>query len=756
LKDTVSYDAIPWRRGRFDLGALDAALASDARMDKLWEALTAHPGARTLVFCVSRAHADFVRADLARRGMRVETVLSDGGTLDRAAALSALDAGRLDAVVSVDLFNEGIDVPSVDRVVMLRPTESNVVFLQQLGRGLRRSEGKRALTVIDFVGNHRAFLWKVEALLALVGPSRSSLGEVLAARQPAKMPEGCAMTLELEVIELLRTLLPTGRRGFDAWFDRFVEAHGRRPTAGEALRAEQSLAAIRTSERGWFDAVADHRCLRDDEARSLAGHGAFLRELETSRMEKAFKFVVLSVLLDAGAFFDGISLDDLAARSLAWIRRDRALRRDVADVKELGDADAVDADAWRRYWKKNPIDAWTRGAWFELRDGVFGTRLKVATEDRDTLSAMVAELVDLRLAQYRRRGDRAQVDGVQHVCRVTWNRRDPILALPTSLQSAGEVEARVPDGTTWIFRCARAFCNVAHSVGAGRNALPDLLRGWFGPTAGQPGTTFAVRFRQGPDGLFVEPAGEAPARAPLGRIPFYPTLAAAAGTATGSAHEAPATDLVALPVESRDGIFAVRAHGASMDGGKRPIRDGDWCVLRWMRGAATEALRDRVVLVQTTARDEGARYQLKRLVSREGAWWFVSDGDGPTFAATTDAVVIARVERVVTPESLAPAVGAELDEAALAAHFGWDAFARVVRRDGHGFAWIDAAGAMPAPDRLAGEGEPPWPGETRYVFTRAGAEEPWRYGGVARWQDGEGVWAFEGVDRAIIAVTRLA
>ena len=747
LRDTVAYDAIPWRRGRFDLGALDAALATDARMDKLWEALTAHPGIRTLFFCVSRTHAGFVRNDLARRGMRVETVLADGGTLDRAAALSALESGHLDAVVSVDLFNEGIDLPSVDRVVMLRPTESNVVFLQQLGRGLRRADGKRDLTVIDFVGNHRSFLWKVEALLSLVGPSRSSLADVLAARQPARMPEGCAMDLELEAIELLRTLLPTGRKGFDAWFDRFVEAHGRRPTAGEALRAEQSLTAIRTAGRGWFDAVGDHGCLRDDEARALTQHGAFLRELETTQLTRSFKLVVLSVLLDAQAFFDGMTLNELAAQSLTRIRRDRSLRRDVEDVKELGDLDAVDTETWRRYWKKNPVDAWTRGAWFELRDGVFATRLKVAAEDRAALSSMVSELVDLRLAQYRQRGERAQVEGIHHVCRVTWNQRDPILALPPALGGAGEIEARLPDGTTWIFRCAKAFCNVAHPVGGGRNALPDLLRGWFGPAAGHPGTTFAVRFRRGPDGLSVEPAGGTSERPSTGRIPFYPTLAAAAGAASGSAHDAPAAAHVTLPVEPREGIFAVRAHGASMDGGRSPIRDGDWCVMRWMRGASTEALRDRVVLVQTTARDEGARYQLKRLVEREGAWWFVSDGKGPSFAATMDAAVIARIERVVTPESLAPAVGAELDEAALAAHFGWDEFTQALRRDGHRFAWITGPGAMSAPDRIADDGNAAWPGETTFVFTRVSATGPWRYDGVARWNEDEGAWVFDGVDR---------
>lgn len=88
-------------------------------------------------------------------------------------AIEQLKAGDIDAICSVDLFNEGVDVPVVDRVVMLRPTESGVVFLQQLGRGLRKAPGKAFLQVIDFVGNHRMFLERVRTLLSLTSrPAR--------------------------------------------------------------------------------------------------------------------------------------------------------------------------------------------------------------------------------------------------------------------------------------------------------------------------------------------------------------------------------------------------------------------------------------------------------------------------------------------------------------------------------------------------------------------------------------------------------
>jgi hypothetical protein len=87
--------------------------------------------------------------------------------------------GELDAVCAVDVFNEGVDVPIVDRVVMLRPTESSVVFLQQLGRGLRAADGKTSVAVIDFVGNHRIFVERLRALLSL-GATNGSADSVRA------------------------------------------------------------------------------------------------------------------------------------------------------------------------------------------------------------------------------------------------------------------------------------------------------------------------------------------------------------------------------------------------------------------------------------------------------------------------------------------------------------------------------------------------------------------------------------------------
>src|SRR6266404_1306532 len=113
-----------------------------ARMEKLWTAWRIYFGSRTIVFCCSQRHALFTRNWLQDRGVKAAAVFAGTGSDSRGESLRALVSGELDAICAVDLFNEGLDVPDVDRVVMLRPTESKVIFLQQLGRGLRAAESK--------------------------------------------------------------------------------------------------------------------------------------------------------------------------------------------------------------------------------------------------------------------------------------------------------------------------------------------------------------------------------------------------------------------------------------------------------------------------------------------------------------------------------------------------------------------------------------------------------------------------------------
>ena len=121
---------------------------------------------------------------------------------DRRAALRGLADGKVQVVFSVDLFNEGVDVPAVDTLLMLRPTESATLFLQQLGRGLRTAHGKTICTVLDFVGMHRREFRFDLRYRALLGGSRRDLEQAVADGFPF-LPAGCHMELDRVAREIV-------------------------------------------------------------------------------------------------------------------------------------------------------------------------------------------------------------------------------------------------------------------------------------------------------------------------------------------------------------------------------------------------------------------------------------------------------------------------------------------------------------------------------------------------------------------------
>jgi superfamily II DNA or RNA helicase/HKD family nuclease len=178
IPDTVDYRSLTWVGGSLGYreADLERAVVDEARMERVLEALAVpgREGKRSLFFCVSIPHAEQTADALDRAGFDVRRVDSSPFADDRATAIGEIERGEIDAIVSVDMFNEGIDIPSVDRVVLLRPTDSRTVFLQQLGRGLRKHDGKTHLTVIDLVGNHR----RVREHLALLGIPSGSLSHL--------------------------------------------------------------------------------------------------------------------------------------------------------------------------------------------------------------------------------------------------------------------------------------------------------------------------------------------------------------------------------------------------------------------------------------------------------------------------------------------------------------------------------------------------------------------------------------------------
>jgi hypothetical protein len=167
---------------------------------------------RALGFCVSIAHARYMARVFNEVGIPSIAIWSDTPAPERQRALDDLRVARVNVVFSVDLFNEGVDVPSVDTLLMLRPTESPLLFLQQLGRGLRTSPGKTVCTVCDFVGQHRKEFRYDRRFQALLGGSRAAVAQQVSEGFPF-LPAGCNMQLDQvateRVLESIRNSVPS-------------------------------------------------------------------------------------------------------------------------------------------------------------------------------------------------------------------------------------------------------------------------------------------------------------------------------------------------------------------------------------------------------------------------------------------------------------------------------------------------------------------------------------------------------------------
>ncbi len=255
VADGVDLDGLPWTRGSYDTGALDNVYTgNDARAAKIVretrEKVTDVHTMRALGFCVSVRHAHYMAGVFDRAGIACRAVTGETPPDQRAAALRALRDRTVNCLFTVDLFNEGLDLPEVDTVLLLRPTQSATVFLQQLGRGLRRAPGKAVLTVLDFIGQHRREFRFDVRYRALTGTTRRGLERDVEAGFPF-LPSGSQLVLDTVaqriVLDNVRAQLRLRRRDLVA----DVRAHGDLPLAGYLHEAGRELVDVYGRQGSW-------------------------------------------------------------------------------------------------------------------------------------------------------------------------------------------------------------------------------------------------------------------------------------------------------------------------------------------------------------------------------------------------------------------------------------------------------------------------------------------------------------------------
>lgn len=262
IADGTDLGTVPWRRGQgYDVEGLTNLYTGNDR----WATLVIREtlarvddpsGFRALGFCVGVDHARYMARRFNEAGVPAVAVSGDSTPETRQAALRDLAAGRLRVVFSVDLFNEGVDVPAVDTLLLLRPTDSPTLFLQQLGRGLRRADKKAFCMVLDFVGQHRKEFRFDRRLRGLLGGSRKDLERQVEQGFPY-LPAGCHMELDPVASEVvlrsIREAVPSQWRGRVEELRHLVDA-GQEPSLAALLtETGLELADLYSGGRSWSD-----------------------------------------------------------------------------------------------------------------------------------------------------------------------------------------------------------------------------------------------------------------------------------------------------------------------------------------------------------------------------------------------------------------------------------------------------------------------------------------------------------------------
>ncbi|NMP23642.1 DEAD/DEAH box helicase family protein [Sulfobacillus harzensis] len=400
VADPIDYTQVTWRGTHYDEGELTKAQLQGRYGDTVVDAWMRYHGQRTLVFCSSRSQSRYLAERLRDAGVRALHV--DGMTTagERRRAVSQLFEGAVDVICSVDLFNEGVDIPAVDTILLARPTDSMVVFLQQIGRGLRLTQGKTRCAIIDLVGNYRHVDRRLEALgiASLTAATRQMAVEGL--------PKDCEIELDFEVIQLLRQL----RRRRSAPKELLRHAYlalkaelGRRPTYLEFhLQSGVDSGLVRKtfhSYVGFLEALDE---LTPDEFRTWERAEGWLNTIERTTMQKSYKMVLLQVMLERGSrWTNAISANDAAAPFFEYLHAARYRHGDVDTQRAFqapfrpGVVASKIAEMPMHHLAQSAPD------YFELDDRSMSVRVPADTQaDAERIAAWTREIVEYRLHRY--------------------------------------------------------------------------------------------------------------------------------------------------------------------------------------------------------------------------------------------------------------------------------------------------------------------------------------------------------------------
>ncbi len=305
IYDETDYSSMHLVKGRYDEKELNETYIGNVkRYDLIYKYYRKYRSRRALGFCCSRQHAEEMAKEFCKRGIDAVAVYSNADgrfSEERDRAIEKLKNQEIKVIFSVDMFNEGVDIAALDMVMFLRPTESPIVFLQQLGRGLRTSKGKEYLNVLDFIGNYE----KAGRAPLLLSGGKDPVRGAACDYRDLEFPDDCIVDFDMRLIDLFRELdrkALSARERIRQEFYRVKELlDGRVPSRMELFTYMDDdiyqycmKHAKENPFRRYMDFLYEMQELSGEEQIVYSGIGReFLSLIETTDMQKVYKMPIL-------------------------------------------------------------------------------------------------------------------------------------------------------------------------------------------------------------------------------------------------------------------------------------------------------------------------------------------------------------------------------------------------------------------------------------------------------------------------------
>ena len=325
IYDETDYSVLRLVKGRYDEKELNEAYIGNVkRYDLIYKYYMKYRSKRALGFCCSRQHAEEMAKEFCKRGIEAVAVYSNADgefSEDRNKAIEKLKNKEIKVIFSVDMFNEGVDIASLDMVMFLRPTESPIVFLQQLGRGLRTSKGKEYLNVLDFIGNYE----KAGRAPLLLSGVNSSIEKRMHDYNDIEYPDDCIVDFDMRLIDLFKEMDKKSlsiKQQIRQEFYRVKELlDGKVPTRMELftyMNDDIYQYCIKHAKenpfRGYMEFLKEMDELSAIEEEIYSGIGReFLMLIETTDMQKVYKMPILYSFYNDGDIRLAVKDEDVLA-----------------------------------------------------------------------------------------------------------------------------------------------------------------------------------------------------------------------------------------------------------------------------------------------------------------------------------------------------------------------------------------------------------------------------------------------------------